>query len=239
MSPSTPTARGLCGPVRDPCTGETFACGSCADGLACDVESTPAGRAQGRPAKISTPRAARSEYVRRAPRLQIYLRGRRGVQPPTPESLRRLYEPGVRGPRIRVVVQRGSGAATGMVLADYGACARGSVCNGCGFNRCEPAPASEGGDCVPLGAEVACANAKAECGFISDGCGNVLDCGDCPSARAAPPPYSPTRCSPPEETLGMSGRGAGVRETSRAPVVGRDSKCGSFGDGEMCNGQRA
>jgi hypothetical protein len=30
---------GLCGPVRDPCTGETFECGGCAEGLACDVLS--------------------------------------------------------------------------------------------------------------------------------------------------------------------------------------------------------
>jgi hypothetical protein len=221
---------GLCGPVRDPCTGETFACGGCADGLACDVEShtcvEPKVTCEDLDAecgKIRNTCGARLDCGDCGEGEECNPDTNRCVDCTNPACEDLGYECG----------PAWLGCGDRMVLADCGACAEGSVCN-VGFNRCEPAPASEGGDCVPLGAEVACANAKAECGFISDGCGNVLDCGDCPLGESCATSGIANRCGPPEKPweCQVEGRECGNVESSCGGAL---IPCGSCGDGEVCN----
>src|SRR5687767_5977739 len=39
-TPMVQSCTGLCGPVRDDCTGATFQCGACPSGLVCDLNGT-------------------------------------------------------------------------------------------------------------------------------------------------------------------------------------------------------
>jgi hypothetical protein len=62
-------------------------------------------------------------------------------------------------------------------LLDCGTCPNGQVCGGGGVAGQCGAP--DGGSCVPT----TCAAQNIACGPTGDGCGNLIQCGDCPSGQ--------------------------------------------------------
>src|SRR6478736_104113 len=81
---------------------------------------------------------------------------------------------------------------------DCGECDTGKVCN-LAYNRCEPAPKAADGQCVPKSTSELCAAKNAECGYISDGCGGTVKCGDCPTGKECATDGIANRCGPPEQ----------------------------------------
>lgn len=69
------------------------------------------------------------------------------------------------------------GDGCGNVIASCGTCTgAGEICGGAGPSKCGvPVFSGDGGTCVPT--VKSCTEAGANCGFVSDGCGNLLDCG--------------------------------------------------------------
>ena len=97
---------------------------------------------------------------------------------------------------------------------DCGSCAEGEFCGGGGPNACGPAPVPV--ECMTK--EQACDEAGLDCGWVSDGCGGVVDCGSCP--------------------LGTLCGGAGVHNVCGvAPVVDGGSACPALTEAEACAGK--
>jgi hypothetical protein len=82
---------------------------------------------------------------------------------------------------------------------------------------------------------VTCAQAGANCGPISDGCGGILQCGDCPAGEGcgvgptasvcAKPPCAPTTCAALGFDCGPAGDGCGLT-----------LDCGTCPSGQTCGG---
>ncbi len=109
-------------------------------------------------------------------------------------------------------------------------CLTGTVCSPIS-NLCEP-------DCVPDDPEVICTLAELErgvdCGYISDECGGIVDCGsDCPDGEACGVRGVANRCDEPERPLECVVLGWECGELDSACSGTQD--CGDCPDGEVCN----
>ncbi len=67
------------------------------------------------------------------------------------------------------------GDGCGGVIATCGTCTAPQICGGAVPNQCGGLAGGDGGSCLPT--KTTCA--PGDCGFISNGCGNVLNCGAC------------------------------------------------------------
>jgi hypothetical protein len=114
-----------------------------------------------------------------------------------------------------------------------GDCATGSVCN-VAFNRCEPSPVSAGGKCVPKASKDLCAAAGAECGYISDGCGGTVKCGDCPVGSSCATGGIANRCGPLETPWQCTVEQRECGKTA-GTCGGKQYDCGTCPKPEVCN----
>jgi hypothetical protein len=88
------------------------------------------------------------------------------------------------------------------------------------------------------------------CGYASDGCGEAIDCGTCPSGQACgvggpgkcgTPTCTPTTCAAQHVECGYAGDGCGkllicgACPSGQACGLGGPGKCGSAGDGGTCS----
>ena len=166
---------GLCGPVTDPCSGETKQCGGCAPATVCDLGGHT----------CVTPKTTCADLIPGPSRCGI-------IQNSCGDFLNCGNCPNGQecDPQSNTCVAcipvtcKDVGAQCGPVWNGCGdpndpanrlqcpACPSGSVCNGT-FNVCESA-------CTPLSPAAACAAAKAatgvQCGIITDGCGGTVNC---------------------------------------------------------------
>jgi hypothetical protein len=62
---------------------------------------------------------------------------------------------------------------------DCGTCGAGMVCGGGGPSKCGAPVAETGAPCTPA----SCATQGIQCGPAGDGCGNAIDCGNCPTGQ--------------------------------------------------------
>jgi len=133
---------------------------------------------------------------------------------------------------LRVSVRSGK-FATATGAANCGECAKGSVCN-LAYNRCEPAPKASGGQCVPAAAKELCAGKNAECGYISDGCGGTVKCGDCAVGKSCGTEGIANRCGPPEPAWQciVEQRECGA---TTAMCGGKTVNCGTCTKPDVCN----
>ena len=183
-----------CGPVHDPCTGDNFDCGACATGMACDRDThtcaTPKLTCQELGAECGKIRNTCGE------RLDCgdCLAGQEcdpdtnkctACSNPTCKDLG--FECGAAW----------LGCGSHLQSTNCGDCAAGSVCNP-SYNRCEPAPPVAGGTCIPKSTKDLCAAQSAECGYISNGCGDTVKCGDCALGLSCGTNGIANRCGPPE-----------------------------------------
>jgi len=221
---------GLCGPVTDPCTGKQFDCDGCPANMACDRDSHT----------CIAPKLTCKDLGAECGRVRNTCGARLdcGDCPageecdpdsntcvtctkPTCEDLG--FECGPAwlgcGPRAQ--------------STNCGDCATGSVCN-VAFNRCEPSPVSAGGKCVPKAAKDLCAAASAECGYISDGCGGTVKCGDCPVGSSCATGGIANRCGPLETPWQCTVEQRECGKTA-GTCGGKQYDCGTCPKPEVCN----
>ena len=111
-------------------------------------------------------------------------------------------------------------------LLDCGTCSGADFCGGGGFSRCgtgDAGPAPDGGTCTPK----ACADLGLTCGLNADGCGGVVDCGQCPSGQTCGLAGF-SRCGAPALD------GGPVTSCKPATCSSLGATCGTAGDG--CGG---
>ncbi len=222
-TPVYTSCEGLCGPVTDPCTGTRLECGGCEAGLACDLDTHTCIK----PKVTCADLGAECGRVRNTCGSRLDCGDCKAGFQCDPDTNRCVacvrhtceelgYECGPAwlncGPRNQ--------------LTDCGGCT-GSVCNQ-DYNRCEPRT------CVSKPAAQLCAEAGAQCGFISNGCGGKVSCGDCPSGQACATGGIANRCSAPEPAAECV---AQAREcgTITSACGGRRINCGTCPTGEVCN----
>ncbi len=100
-----------------------------------------------------------------------------------------------------------------------GDCPEGELCGLVMSNRCDV--------CTPR----TCADVAAECGTIHDGCGRVIECGDCTIEGEACGIRQANRCDPcTPTTCAMQGAECGLVQDG----CGNELECGTCGTGEEC-----
>ena len=121
---------------------------------------------------------------------------------------------------------------------DCGGCATGEFCGGGGPNACGPLPEAV----VCKTKAEACDEAGLDCGWVSDGCGGVVDCGSCPVGTlcggdgrhnvcgAAPIPDGGSACVPLDETVACAGKDCGEQSDGCGGLI----DCGSCAPGSVC-----
>jgi len=184
----------LCGPVHDPCTGDNLDCGACATGMACDRDAHT----------CTVPKLTCQDLGAACGKIRNSC-GQRldcGDCPdgqecdPDTNQCTACSNPTCKdlgfecGPAWL-------GCGSHLQSTNCGDCAAGSVCN-LAYNRCEPAPPTAGGTCIPKAAKDLCSAGNAECGYISNGCGDTVKCGDCPLGLSCGTNGIANRCGPPE-----------------------------------------
>ncbi len=82
-----------------------------------------------------------------------------------------------------------------------------------------------------------CADVGAECGLIADGCGDIVDCGDCPSPQiCGADPDRPNECALPCEPLTCEEHGAECGEVDDG--CGEIIDCGECPGDQVCDGNQ-
>lgn len=228
--PDPDACAGLCGPVIEPCRGTLLNCGGCATGLACDIDQHKCieplvtckdlGAECG---KIRNTCGARLDCGDCQDDSECDPNTNRCVACSNPTCAALGFECGP--------AWLGCGKRTS--LADCGQCPAGFACN-VDFNRCERSPRAAAGNCVPSEPSAACAAEKAECGFISDGCAGVVDCGSCPAGESCATAGIANRCGPPEPARECTAAGRECGSIKSA-CGGAAIDCGKCAAGDVCN----
>jgi hypothetical protein len=228
--PVYPSCAGLCGPVSDPCTGAQLDCGGCPADMACDRDShrcvAPKLTCQDLGAECGRVRntcGVRLECGDCAANEECDPDSNTCVACSQPSCEDLGFECGSAwlgcGPRTE--------------LTHCGDCATGMVCNDT-LNRCEPAPAASGGTCVPQASKDLGAAANAECGYISDGCGGTVECGNCAKGLTCATGGIANRCGPPEEPWQCAVEDRQCGKTSLT-CGGKQYTCGTCTKPDVCN----
>jgi hypothetical protein len=244
---------GRCGPVRDACSGTVKMCGGCApaallDGgfepRVCDLTSNlcvkPRVTCAALNAQCGTVRDSCGDFLdcpdtnpKGCPAGQECNPDTVQCQACQPVACADLgYECGF--------AWLGCGPNTESNFTDCGGCPAGpdggtQVCNAV-FHNCEP-------NCKPASAAVICAAAKAKsgvnCGFISDGCGGIVDCDNvpgfgCPSGQSCGVRGIENHCDPqqtPDECVAVGRMCGDITST----CTGLKVHCGDCATGQVCN----
>ena len=220
----------LCGPVHDPCTGLNLDCGGCATGLACDRDT----HACVAPKLTCLDLGAECGRIRNTCGERLDCGDCPDGQECDPDTNKCTactnpscadlgYECGAAW----------LGCGDHKTSTNCGDCAKGSVCNAA-YNRCEPAPAAAGGSCVPKSVSDLCAAENAQCGYISDGCGGTVKCGDCPVGQDCATDGIANRCGPPEAPWQCIVEQRECGQTM-AQCGGKLVDCGTCAAPDVCN----
>jgi len=221
---------GLCGPVRNPCSGLFDQCGRCETGFVCSLEThlcvVPAADCAALGAECGPIRNSCGQRLDCGDCADLLTEcdrnSHRCVPCSNPTCADLGYECGE--------VWLGCGPFSN--VTSCGDCPEGQVCNAA-FNVCEP-------ECVPAADAERCAAEGAECGFVSNGCGGLSACGDCPEGTKCGARGIGNRCDPPEvpDECVAAGRECGEMESAcgghiacgvcsdPAHVCGPDGRCG-------------
>ncbi|PIE17999.1 MAG: hypothetical protein CSA65_06850 [Proteobacteria bacterium] len=166
----------LCGLVRDPCTGQEFQCGECEAGKICDIVTHTCLV----PKITCQDLGAECGQVKNSCGKRLDCGKCPAGKECDPDSNTCIACSQVTCADLGYncgMAWLGCGPTTNTV--NCGTCLPTETCN-TAYNFCEPA-------CTPKPAKDICAAAKVaqgvECGFISDGCGGLVDCGGCPTGE--------------------------------------------------------
>jgi hypothetical protein len=233
-TPQFTTCTGLCGSVLDLCSGVTLECGECAKGLACDQSVH----------RCVTPKVVCADLGAECGRI----RNSCGTvldcgtcptgQECNPDTNRCVA---CTLPTETAAACSAMGMACGKVwlgcgattqMTDCGGCAAGRVCNDA-FNTCELQPVSAGGTCTPMTKAQACAGMGNQCGFVTDGCGKTVNCGDCPTGQECATGGVANRCNKPPRPAVCIAEGRECGTTIDACKSSVD--CGSCSAGYKCS----
>ncbi len=233
-TPQYTDCTGLCGSVLDLCTGQTLECETCAKGLACDPTLH----------RCVTPKVVCADLGAECGRIRnscgtVLDCGTcptgQECNPDTNRCVACTLPAQAAGACSAMGIACGEawlGCGPTTELTDCGACPTGRVCNPA-FNTCELKPVSEGGTCTPMTKAQACAGLGNECGFVTDGCGKTVDCGDCPSGKECATGGVANRCNVPPRPLVCITEG---RECGPAIDACKSSvDCGTCPTGFKCN----
>ena len=114
-----------------------------------------------------------------------------------------------------------------------GACATGQTCGGGGSpSQCGSATMDGGSRCTPR----TCASVNATCGPIGDGCGGVLQCGDCAAPQTCGGGGVPSRCGGMMACVPRTCASVGATCGPVADGCGRMLNCGVCPAGQACGG---
>ncbi len=225
---------GLCGKVIDSCTGAVFQCGGCDGALVCDLDTHT----------CITPKIKCEDFAAQCGEIKNSCGKRldcgqcasgKECDPDTKQCT-----------DCQTVTCEDYGYECGKAwlgcgspdnpsdLVDCGTCADGTVCNEA-FHVCEPA-------CTPPATtdeiNAYCAQKKVdqgvECGYISDGCGGLVFCGDCGPGKKCGRRGVANRCEPDEVPVECQalGKNCGTLESKcDAQLI----YCGDCPDGQVCN----
>lgn len=148
--------------------------------------------------------------------------------------------PNVCGSSCQPLTCQQIGASCGMQgdgcgdLIDCGACSSPASCGGTGIHNTCGIPGGDGGACSPM----TCAALGADCGAISDGCGGIIDCGNCTSAGEVCGASMPNVCGGGQQTCTPStcadlGASCGAASEGCGGII----NCGTCTvPGEVCGG---
>ncbi len=224
--PEVVDCEGLCGPVKDPCTGTEYQCGGCGEGLVCDLIThlciTPLATCKDLDADCGTIKNSCGD------RLDCgYCPAHQECDPDTNKCI----------PCDETITCADLGYECGNVWLGCGPSSITVTCPGCTtglcnpfFNTCEP-------DCQPGTVEDICGEALllkgVECGQISNGCGGIVDCGLCPDGEACGVEGVANRCEPisaPQECI-AAGRNCGTVTSACGGII----HCGECTGDDVCN----
>jgi hypothetical protein len=126
-----------------------------------------------------------------------------------------------------------AGDGCGNVIA-CGTCALPQTCGGGGVSGQCGAPAP-GGHCTPE----TCASQNVDCGSVSDGCGNLIDCGVCVAPLSCGGGGVAGQCGAPDAGTRCEARSCAEQNIECGPAgdgCGNLLNCGSCTHGAMCGG---
>lgn len=216
----------LCGLVRDPCTGQEFQCGACEAGKVCALESHTCIV----PLITCADLGAQCGLIKNSCGKRLDCGTCPAGKECDPDSNTCIDCVSVTCADLGYNCGNawlGCGPKTNTV--DCGSCASGSSCN-TAYNLCEPT-------CTPKAAKDLCADAQAargvECGYISDGCGGLVNCGGCPTGKQCGVFGVANRCEPLEtldECLAL-----GYECGPLPSLCGGSINCGTCAPGLVCN----
>ncbi len=224
--PTYKDCTGICGPVLEKCSGKIMSCGGCPSGEVCNVDTHLCGK----PLITCGDLKATCGLIKNSCGKPIDC----GTCPvgqecdPDTNTCRACsnvtcqdlgYECG----------KAWLGCGPSSTTTDCGTCPTGKKCN-LSYNVCEP-------DCAPKSPTEICTAAKAasgvECGYISNGCGGIVDCGTCPAGKGCGIYGVANRCEPilfPDECI-VLGKNCGKLQSA----CGGQVDCGTCPSGQVCN----
>jgi hypothetical protein len=234
---------GKCGPVLDPCTGTMTLCGGCSPAMVdggtqprvCDLTTNTCGPVETTCAEVGAQCGViltscgafvdcpdgPTKGCPAGQQCNYETSQCEACQPVT--CLDIGYECGL--------AWLGCGPDTPSNYTDCGTCPANQVCN-LGYNICEP-------NCTPMSAATLCAAAGAQCGYISNGCGGLVDCDTvtglgCPTGQQCGLGGIANQCTlvpTPVECVAL-GQNCG---TLTSVCTGDSISCGNCPTGQVCN----
>jgi hypothetical protein len=175
-TPEVQSCTGLCGPVRDDCTGQTFQCGACAAGTVCDLDAhicvTPKadcvalGKVCGTTKNSCGQTISCTPFTCTDPTQECDPDTNQCVMCEAASCADLGYECGT--------AWLGCGPQSN--TTDCGACPSDKNCNDA-LHVCEPKTGGTCGGMTPKQmCDAAAANSGVQCGVITNGCGGLIDC---------------------------------------------------------------
>ncbi len=236
----TPLAcNGQCGPIYDSCTQQNHQCGACTDSSkVCDIEThqciAPKASCSALGAQCGTVKTSCGIHIScgdcasASQQCNSKMNQCEACQTVTCADLG--YECGVAWNGCGAQGLTGADGGLAANQLDCGACAdSNTVCN-TAFHICEPKCAT-----APSDATV-CAAAKpsgVECGYISNGCGGLANCGDCPMGQKCGTRGVANKCEAEETSVEclVLGQNCGTVQSA----CGGTASCGTCTGTNVCN----
>lgn len=216
---------GLCGHVVDPCTGNVLECGPCGDGEVCNLETHTCIT----PKVTCDDLGAECGLIKNSCGKRLDCGSCVDGKECDPDTNKCVDCQNVSCQDLGYQCGAswlGCGPKTN--TTDCGACADGQVCN-TALHICEP-------NCTPQSTQEICDAAAitkgVECGYITDNCGGLVNCGDCPAGEFCGLYGVANRCDPadiPDEC-----RALGYNCGTLSSACGGTVSCGECADGQSC-----
>jgi hypothetical protein len=215
-----------CGPVYDPCLQKTIQCGACKEASkVCDIEThqciVPKATCAALGAQCGSVKTSCGIHIAcpDCPANQWCDPQTHQCTTCTPVTCQDLgYECG----------NAWNGCGPYAANLSCGNCANSKVCN-TALHICEP-------DCSAPPDATVCAAAKAngvECGYITNGCGGLANCGGCPAGQKCGTRGVANRCEPEETSVEclVLGQNCGTLQSA----CGNTVSCGTCSGTDVCN----